>query len=133
MSTTTTRQAPPAKLEVTLAGEKKSLFMSFGLLNELCRGIGDAQGALQVTANSQLRDFALMVVLSDRDEEGNVVKPINVNRIEMSIEDGERLLDWVAQHATDFFVRTMERIVTGHKDKENRLNALKELAENPAS
>ncbi|CAJ3204338.1 hypothetical protein DF044_01980 [Burkholderia contaminans] len=133
MSTTTTRQAPPAKLEVTLAGEKKSLFMSFGLLNELCRGIGDAQGALQVTANSQLRDFALMVVLSDRDEEGNVVKPINVNRIEMSIEDGERLLDWVAQHATDFFVRTMERIVTGHKDKENRLKALKELAENPAS
>ncbi|KVL49962.1 hypothetical protein [Burkholderia territorii] len=133
MSTTTTRQAPSAKLEITLAGEKKSLFMSFGLLNELCRGIGDAQGALQVTANSQLRDFALMVVLSDRDEEGNVVKPINVNRIEMSIEDGERLLDWVSQHATDFFVRTMERIVMGHKDKESRLKALKELAESPAS
>ncbi|HIH2746987.1 TPA: hypothetical protein ACYLN4_002724 [Burkholderia lata] len=133
MSTTTTRQSPPAKLEITLAGEKKSLFMSFGLLNELCRGIGDAQGALQVTANSQLRDFVLMVVLSDRDDEGNVVKPINVNRIEMSIDDGERLLDWVSQHATDFFVRTMERIVTGHKDKESRLKALKELAENPAS
>lgn len=126
MTTTTTPQksAPSPRLKITINGEKRELFMSFGLLNEICRGVGDINGAVAIPTNAELRDYSLMVVLSLRDEEGNVQTPANLRTLDIRIDEAESLIGWISEHATDFFLRTMERVVkaqTGNRDRFKQL------------
>lgn len=132
MTTTTKKKAPAARLKLTVNGEKRELFMSFGLLNEICRGVGDMQAAIQIPIDSQLRDYALLAVLSDRDAEGEVKVAANLRLLDISLDEVEDLLAWVSEHCVDFFLRTMERVVNAQKANEDRFNALKAL-KNPAS
>lgn len=120
---------PDARLSVTVNGEKRELFMSFGLLNELCRGVGNVQSAVQIPVNSELRDYVLLAVLSERDEHGEIAegKAINLRKLEISIEEAEALLGWVSDHVCDFFLRTMERVVTTQKNQKTRIDALAAL------
>lgn len=120
---------PNPRLTVTVNGEPRELFMSFGLLNELCRGIGDVRSAVQIPLNSELRDYTLLAVLSERNERGEVEdgKAINLRTLNMSIEDAESLLGWVSEHCCDFFLRTMERVVSTQKNQKVRIDALAAL------
>jgi hypothetical protein len=99
--------------------------MSFGLLNELCRGVGNVQAAIQIPADSELRDYTLMAILSPRDAHGEVQDPINLRLLDMSLDDAEAVLTWASEHCCDFFLRTMERIV---KTQEKNLERYTKLA-----
>lgn len=132
---TTTKQAPAPRLKVKVNGNRREIFMSFGLLNEICRGVGDLHGAIAIPTNAELRDYSLMVVLSTRDEEGTVTTPVNLRTLDISIDDADQLLGWISDHATDFFLRTMERVVAlqnGNKDRFKHLSVPSPSPENSA-
>jgi hypothetical protein len=120
------RKAPEPRFKVKVNGEEQTLFMSFGLLNEICRAIGGLEAAIQIPVDNELRDYALLAVLSKRDEEGAVAEggAINLRTLDMTTDDAEELLAWITDHVTDFFLRTMERVVTGQKKNADRFKAL---------
>jgi hypothetical protein len=126
MSTTQVKAAPAARLTISLDGEKRELFMSFGLLNELCRAIGNLEAAVQIPIDNELRDYTLLAVLSKRDDQGAVADggAVNLRTLEIEVQDAEDLLAWVSEHVTDFFLRTMERVVKTQKAQEGRFLAL---------
>lgn len=126
-TTTTTPSAPNPRIKITVNGTERELFMSFGLLNEICRGVGDFQAAVQIPVDSQLRDYVLLAVLSDRKEDGEVEKAVNLRTLDIGVDEAEDLLAWVTEHATDFFLRTMERVVKQQKSNEARMRALAAL------
>jgi hypothetical protein len=129
MSTTTPKKpAPNPRIKVTVNGTSRELFMSFGLLNEICRGVGDMQGAIAIPTNAELRDYALIVVLSERNAEtGEVEKACNLRTLDIPVDEAEELLIWISEHTTDFFLRTMERVVKTQKANESRFRALSQV------
>jgi hypothetical protein len=119
-------------MKLTVNGVERELFMSFGLLNEICRGVGDVQGAIAIPTNAELRDYALMVVLSERDPtNGEVITPCNLHLLDISTGEAENLLAWISEHVTDFFLRTMERVVRTQRGNEGRFRDLARPAPNP--
>jgi hypothetical protein len=124
---TTTPAAPAPRLTITVNGAQRELFMSFGLLNEICRGVGDFQAAVQIPVDAQLRDYVLLAVLSERNDQGEIGVAANLRTLDITVDEVEDMLAWVTAHATDFFLRTMERVVKQQKSNEARMRALAAL------
>lgn len=125
-------QAPASKrpldrIKIMVNGETRDLFMSFGLLNELCALIPDAHAATQIALNADLRDVALITVLSPRDEHGVIPEDrvFNVKTMDIPLDDADKLLDWVSEHILYFFLSALKRVVAAQQAN----TALKELVE----
>lgn len=125
MSNQNTAQRPVDRLTVVVGGNSKELFMSFGLLNELCRLYGDVHAATQVTLNPDLRDVTMISLFSERDENGLIPegKEVRLAKLEISLDDAERVLNWAADHAIYFFLTALKRAVEAQKQNA----ALKDL------
>lgn len=98
------------KIKITHDGKEKTLFMSFGLLNELCGIVQSPEGVAFIALDPYIRATILKSVLSDRDEDGLVEKEINLNTINVSIEDIERVLEWVEEAVMAFFMNALQRL-----------------------
>jgi hypothetical protein len=126
-TTTKAQPSPNPRIKISVNGEQRDLYMSFGLLNEICRGIGNFQAALQIPVDAELRDYALLAVLSERNDEGEVTTAANLRKLDIPVDEVEDLLAWITDHCTDFFLRTMERVVKNQKTNEARMKALAAL------
>lgn len=90
---------------------QKKLFMSFGLLNQLSGLIGEIHHLHLVHADSGVRDALFAILLVERDSDGTVKKSFDPQdpNFELSIDQGESLIDWVVAHLRDFFLKRLER------------------------
>ncbi len=108
-------------LTITVDGQPRDIFMSFGLLHELLRAVGDISGASVIAIDPEIREKVMLVTLSERDEEGRVSKPFPFYRAKITPADMQRLFQWVAEHVLDFFLTAMEKAVEVHQPHEGRL------------
>ena len=97
------------KFTIKIDGKERDVKMTFGLLNALCRAVGDIDGATQMTMDQNLRDAVLVELLSERDKAGKITSNINLAEMEVSIDDVVDLLDWAGNHVLDFFLKGLER------------------------
>jgi hypothetical protein len=97
---------------VTLGGHQKTIKMTFGLLNEMCRVCGELDGAAMLTLDNDLRVAALKVLLSDRDDQGKITSELNINTLDMAPDEVVELLDWASGHVTDFFLKAARKTKT---------------------
>lgn len=87
----------------------REIKMTYGLLNVLCRTVGDIDGAAQIELDHALRVDTLVELLSERDARGEIVDPLIVFNLEASPDDLAELLTWAQGHVLDFFVKAAER------------------------
>ena len=111
-------------IEVNIGNDTKAIKMSYGLLNECSKIIGDIDGIADIALNSDVRDRLLVEVLSDRNEMGKIVDPILIFNLEMEAEDVLTLLDWVGSHVADFFLSSMTRTKDLMVAREDKILAL---------
>lgn len=100
---------PPSRITVEMPDGDRELFMSFGLLNELASLVGGPEAVPNLSFDAQMSQTALFSVLVKRNKRG---QPIDfededdpVIPGDLSPETAEKILDWVAGHVLDFFVR----------------------------
>lgn len=108
------------KLSITVDGKERELLMSYGLLNALTVIVGSPDVAPTIAVNADLREDVLKAVLAERKTSGKILKEVaDVDDLEISISDVEKLLDWVMDHVMSFFVRSLDKMVQrvgAHKD-----------------
>ena len=114
--------SPADTLVIHVDDQPRSLFMSFGLLHELLRVIGDLPQVSVIAIDPDLREKVLVLVLSERDAEGTVVKAFPFYTARLSRTDIQAILQWVGEHALDFFLTAMERTVSVHEPHKARLH-----------
>ncbi len=106
----------PAKLSdtisITVDGETRDIFMSFGLLNELTSIIKDPSLVGAVQLNPELRETFLTAILAKRKKSGKIEEAIDFDDIDISVGDVERVLPWAQEHVLSFFVRSFRNIQT---------------------
>lgn len=104
----------------------KEVFMSYGLLNSLCRAVGDLEGAALLALDNDLRAQMLVELLSDRDEKGNVIGDgVRPYHIPYSVDSLGDLLTWAQEHIFNFFVKAAAQTKVTADQHKKVLAALK--------
>lgn len=109
---------------IEVDGDPRDIKMTFGLLNELVRVIGDVEGIAEISFNNDLRDAVLNEVFSERDEQGRIKEPVNLFNLAVDPDDVVNLLEWVGAHVTDFLLKQMLKTKVMVESNQGRLKAL---------
>lgn len=113
------------KLKITIDGEERTLFMSFGLLNELASLVQDPARVPAIPVDAYLREAVLSAAFAKRKKSGKITEEIaDFDDIDVTIEDVEATLDWVVEHVMSFFVRSLRKVVQVTKANETDLKDL---------
>lgn len=110
------------KLSIIVNGEEREIFMSFGLLNHLCNVVGTIENVPLISIDVELRNTILPLTLAERTKSGKLINKElpEVDDFEITVEDGEKLLEWVTDHAGNFFIKALEtarRLESNNKDR----------------
>lgn len=114
------------KLTITFAGQERELFMSYGLLNELAKLVGSPEVAPSITLDEHLREEVLKACLAERKASGKITAAVkDMDDLDISVEDVERILDWATENVLNFFVRSLGKMVQRVEANKDTLEALK--------
>jgi hypothetical protein len=121
---TTETNVPQSTLTVQLDGEDRTTKMTFGLLNEMVRVIGDLEAIAELGFDAELRGLILQEMYSERDEQGVIKTPVNLFNLDITPEDSTLVMEWVGSHVTHFLLNQMEKTMTIMQAQESRVKAL---------
>lgn len=110
--------------DIVVNGSEKQIKMTFGLLNILCRAVGDVDAAASVNFDSTLRQAFLVEMLSERDSKGKIKQPVDLDTLEIDIEAAGDLIAWAGDHVLDFFLRGLEKTKALQERHQGRIKAL---------
>lgn len=102
------------RITVTVSGERREVFMSFGMLNELAALAGGPEGVPRLSFDPGASMAALELMLAPRDKRGKILEVGEDEVIvpgDMDPETAEQLLDWAGAHVMDFFIRRFAKNV----------------------
>lgn len=107
----TPHTAGPARYDVQVVGEEapRTVFMSFGLLNELTPLVGGPERIAEFDFDAVLREHAVRLCLGQRDERKKLISDQVLPDLELDAVEG--LLDWVKDHVFAFFIRRLMKNV----------------------
>lgn len=101
------RNPPSPRVTITMDGETRVLFMSYGLLDQLVGIIPDLQRVQDILTDHDMRRRILTETLSTRSPLGDITTAYNPFVHEVPLMDIHLVLDWVTEHVSDFFLRRL--------------------------
>ncbi len=110
--------------DIVVNGSEKQIKMTFGLLNILCRAVGDVDSAATVNFDPVLRHTFLVEMLSDRDAKGKIKEAIDVDTLDLDVDAASDLIAWAGDHVLDFFLKGLEKTKALQERHQNRIKAL---------
>lgn len=114
----------PNSIDLQVDGESREIKMSYGLLDELARVIGDVDSIGGFSLVPEMREAVLNAVLAKRDHKGKIVSPVNFFEIDLDTETANAILDWVAGHVLDFFLKRLTTAKTQVEARQKDISAL---------
>jgi hypothetical protein len=112
------------KIKITINEQPRELFMSFGLLNEISRDVGDVENVAMVGIDPELREKILQTLLAERDDDGKVTKKFNFFKADLSMDDINRVIEWVSENLLDFFLKALAGANSLREKNEPKLQSL---------
>lgn len=109
---------------ITKGGEPCHIKMTFGLLNELVRTIGDIEAVGEVSFDLELRNAVLNEIFAERDEMGAITEPVNLFKLDVDPDAIVELLAWVGAHVTDFLLKQMVKTKEMMEARQGQMMAL---------
>jgi len=111
-------------ITITVNEESRDIFMSFGLLNELTKLVGDPNQTASIMIDVDLRTEVLSLVLAKRKKSGKIEEAVDMDDIDISIDDVERVLHWTQEHVISFFVRSLKQVMAVTKNHQTEISNL---------
>lgn len=102
-----------------------TIFMSFALLNRLTRHLGNLDELPLLSINPELQETIILEVFTVRDKSGNPTDvPSNLEEIDVSLDDMDKVLNFVGDHIANFFTRSAENAAKRMKKIHEKVTAL---------
>ncbi len=102
--------APEKTITLKIGAEDREILMSYGLQDQLLRLIPDTNMIGTVYTDSDVRNAVIEQVLADRTNTGKITLKRAFDEYEIELEEVEKLLGWVVDHVTAFFVRVINQL-----------------------
>lgn len=101
-------QKPEDRITVTVKGASREILMSAGLVRRLSAYVGSMDNVGAVYMEPALQIALIEECLRDRHPSGAAKDPADVipdlDKYELSTDDGDRLASWIGGHVTHFFI-----------------------------
>lgn len=104
-----TSTSPVPNLNIKVGEKPHNVTMYFGRLDELAGVVGSFERLPEVDFHAPTRQAVLDICLSPRDERGRRIETDWCIPPELSIADGEAVLDFAKEHLADFFLGRLEK------------------------
>ncbi|MEZ0251305.1 MAG: hypothetical protein ACAH20_10150 [Methylobacteriaceae bacterium] len=101
--------SPVPTISIKIGETPHEVTMYFGRLNELAEVVGSFERLPEVDFHAPTRQAVMDICLAPRDERGRLVEGETVNLHQITVEDGEAVLDFVKEHLSDFFLGRLEK------------------------
>lgn len=98
---------PDDYLVITYKGEEKRLFMSFLRQNVLLRLMDNPQAIMMLQVDPDLTELSVKALLADKPEN---VAAFELGETDLSGEDFERIIDWVQDSMSYFFMKRFQKM-----------------------
>lgn len=103
-------------IDVTdLEGNTDRVKMTWGMLNLLTSYFTDMGQIEQVNLDSHLQSTLINELVAERDENGKRINPEKNYALNMSIEEGKRVSDWMLGHLANFFISQLQAQIEASK------------------
>ena len=97
----------PEVFEIKVDGKGRDIKMTFGLLNELARIVGNAAQVTRVAVDQDLRDDFLECLLVERTPSGKRVGVADVEDLGLAPGQVLKLIEWSSMHVMDFLLEAL--------------------------
>lgn len=104
----------------------REIFMSFGLVNELCNIIKDPAQIHIFDLDENVRKAVIESIFAERTKSGRKTNVVELEDLEYSMSEIEKALDWAKEHVMNFFIRRLEstaKLADQTKDKMAKLES----------
>lgn len=119
-----TTPSPVPTINIKIGEQPVEVTMYFGRLDELAEVVGSFERLPDVDFHAPTRQAVMDICLAPRDERGRRIEGESVNLHQLSVEDGEAVLDFVKDHLSDFFLGRLEKHLRGLQANGERLTAV---------
>jgi hypothetical protein len=119
-------EKPQARITLDVGGTQRTVFMSFGLLNEIAALVQSPENVPELSFNSTVSTAALHLMLAPRDKRGNILPEKEDEPavpLDLDPDTAEQLLDWAGEHVLDFFVRRLAKSAQLYATRADKLAA----------
>lgn len=98
------------RISVQIKDETVELLMSYGLLNRIVRNFAEMGDIAKLYVDVNLQAAVIQEVLAKRTVNGTPIGNMDLDDLELSMDDSEKIVAWVAEHAMDFFLKGLEKV-----------------------
>lgn len=105
-------------------GKAREVFMSMGLLNELCKLIGDVENIGNVVVDDTLREGVMVSLLAERSKAGKISQKFDIDELDVDPDQVIALVGWATEWVVDFFMKSAEAAKRVMVKNQERLNSL---------
>lgn len=121
---TTSQTMPAPSINIKIGETPTEITMFFGRLHELAELIGSFENLPNLDFDAATRAAALELCLAPRDALGRRTDGEPLNLFQITIADGEALLDWMRAHLSDFLLGRLEKHLANLKSNGERLTGV---------
>lgn len=120
---------PADRITVVVNGENKEVFMSGGLIRELSPIVGGLEDFAGAFVDTEVQKVLLIEVLKPRNPRGNPSenKEYGLDDFSMSLEECDKLLNWVMDHVLHFFVNSLTSAKSLAERNQKTIQMIEEL------
>lgn len=83
---------------------KRTIKMTYGLIQNLANYFKNLEQVENMSIDTSLQNILINEVLAERDENGQRTEPLKNYALDLSIAEGEKLMEWIMGHVLDFFI-----------------------------
>jgi hypothetical protein len=121
------------RLTVTIDGEDKEIFMSFGLLSELANITQSAEGVAEMDLNPNVAMLVIDTCLAPRNARGKITDK-DFTAPQMDADTAEKILKFAGEHTLGFFIKGLKRGIDRLESRRSELQAVgRSLNSTPSS
>lgn len=92
----------------TIKQTGRQIKMTYGLLQKLASRFNDLGQVENLSLDYNLQNDLINEVLAERDENGQREIPLKDYSLELSLDEGKALMDWISGHIIDFFISQLQ-------------------------
>lgn len=118
---------PEDRITITYEGAERTLFMSFLRQNSLLRFINAPTDVIYLPSNPDLCEVVLKIMLADKGGAGKMLE-MELDEEAMTSDDYERVISWVQDHMTYFFMKRFREMALRAQVLEPMAQALQSQA-----
>ena len=113
--------SPAPTLNIKIGDKSIDMTMFFGRLNELAELVGSFERLPEMDFHAPTRTTVMEICLAERDERGRRTETAWFMPPDLSIEDGEAVLDFAKEHLANFFLGRLEKHLASLQTNGQRL------------